>query len=233
MTIKLRCPHCQRYFSAPDLESVKTYAASGGMIQTLTERIVMQTTYRHYVTPGPLWLAFAVALPPAFLAPAAVLYYGVDPVLAGGTVVACLSIGLVIASTQVEQTEIEDDLPSDDEPDAEPVEPQPAQFVEVTRPGKNSLSIRLVHEPPASADPTRQRTLGQADLALAKLATGINPISPISLAEARKRGYKFGEPAFYDIQRRWLKEGLAFKSAGGAVYLKPTGRKALSQYAER
>lgn len=233
MGIEIRCPHCGQYFGAPDLESVKTYAASGGMIQTLTQRILMQPIHYHYITPAPLWRAVALALPQAFFAPAEVFYWHFDPLLTGGFAVFLFAVGLVIGSTEVEQTEIVDEPAADDEPEQKPDESQPARFDEVTTPFKNSMSIRLVHEPPSSTDPTRQRTLGQADLALAKLATGINPISPVSLAEARKRGYKFGEPAFYAVQQQWLRENLVFKSANGAVYMKPSGIKTLRQYASQ
>lgn len=229
--MKIRCPHCHRYFGAPDLESVKTYAAQGGMIQTLTQRIIAQPIIHRYETPAPLWRAVAFASLPAFLAPSAVLYWHVDPSLAGGIAVTCLAVGLVIGSTQVEQVEIEDEPAADDEPEYKQDEPMPARFEEVTIPFKNSMSIRLAHEPPANADPTRQRTLGQADLALAKLATGNGAISPVSFANAKRAGYRFGEPAFYEVQRRWLYEGIAFKSTNGAVYLKPSGIKTLRRYA--
>lgn len=233
MSIEIRCPHCHRYFGAPDLESVKTYAAQGGMIQTLTQRIIAQPVHFHYITPAPLWRAVAFALVPAFLSPAASLYFHIDPICSGSASVIIFAIGLVIGSTEVEQTEIEDLPAADDEPEQEQDEPLPARFEEVTTPFKNSMSIRLAHEPPANSDPTRQRTLGQADLALAKLATGESAISPVSFANAKKAGYRFGEPAFYEVQRRWLHEGVAFKSANGAVYLKPSGIKTLRRYASQ
>lgn len=230
MSIKLRCPHCGRFFAAPDLESVKTYAASGGMFQTLTEKITLQPVIKRYETPGPLWMAVAIALIPAALGPAEVLYFGVDPVFAFALIPVSFGVGLVIASTRVEEREIEDKPQADDELEAEPDEPQSDRLETVERPGKNSMTIRLVHEPPSSPDPVRQRILGRADLALAKLATGVNPISPVSLAKAKERGFKFGEPTFYEVQHKWVREGLVFLSGSGGVYLRPSGAKILSQY---
>lgn len=234
MGIDICCPHCGRYFGAPDLESVKTYAANGGMIQTLVERITAQPIHHHYITPAPLWRAVAFALPPAFLAPASVLYWHIDPTVAGGFAVVCFAVGLVIGSTQVEQTEVTNKSPFDDEPEVGQAEPQPVRVEEVTRPGKNSVSIRWAHEPPASTDPTRQLTLGKADLALAKLATATAyPMQPISWAEAKRRRYSHGEKTFYEIQRHWIKEGLAFRDTSGAVYLNVAGKRTLAKYASQ
>jgi len=232
VSVKIRCHACGIYNTIPDhYEAVKNYCATGGMIQTLVQRIVAQPIHYHYHTPAPLWRATAFALLPAFFAPAVTLYWHIDPMWSGGLSVFCLAVGLVIGSTQVEQTEVTDEPPAD-EPDAEQDEPAPVPPVEVSTPFKNSMQIRMAHQPPASTDPDRQRKLGQADLSLAKLATSsAYPMNPISLKEAQRRQWPHGEPTFYEIQRHWLVEGLAFKSTTGAVYLKPSGQRTLTQYA--
>ena len=204
------------------------------MIQTLTTRIMAQPIHRHYITPAPLWRAVAFALVPAFLAPAASQYFHVDPVCSGGLSVLVFSIGLVIGSTQVEETEIENEPPDDDEPESEPEVAEPVRVEEVTRQFKNSVSIRWPHEPPHDTDHKAQIRLSHADLALAKAATDKdNPLMPISWPNVQKRRMGIGEPTFYRIERHWLKEGLAFKTNSGAVYLKPSGIKTLTQYANQ
>lgn len=231
--MKIRCPHCGRFFSAPDIESVKTYAAQGGMIQTLTQRIIAQPIIHRYETPAPLWRAIAFASLPAFFAPSAVLYWHVDPSLAGGIAVTCLAVGLVIGSTQVEQTEIVDEPAIDDDIEQERDEPpQSARFEEVTHPGKNSVNIHFsIHEPPHDSNPNSQQKLYHADLALAKAAIDIDfPLAPISWSEVQKRRMSIGEKTFYRIQHQWSKEALVIQTASGAVYLNGHGRSVLRQY---
>lgn len=233
--MKIRCPHCGRYFGAPDIESVKTYAASGGMIQSVVTRIIAQPIIHRYETPTPLWRAVAIAALPAFLAPSAVLYWHVDPSLAGGVAVTCLAVGLVIGSTQVEQVEIEDKPTNDDEPEQEQNDPQPTRFEEITHPGKNSVNIHFsIHEPPHDSDPKTQQRLYHADLALAKAATDRDrPLAPISWTEVQKRRISVGEKTFYRIQHQWSREALIIQTASGAVYLNGHGRSVLRQYASQ
>ena len=50
---------------------------------------------------------------------------------------------------------------------------------------------------------------------------------------AKERGFKFGEPTFYEVQHKWAREGLVFLSRSGGVYLKPSGLKTLSKYASQ
>lgn len=234
MTIQIRCPRCRQFFGAPDLESVRTYAAQGGIIQTLTERIITEVVHKHYVTPGPLWKAEALTLPFIFLAPSAPYIIGMSPLVAGILAVTLRSIALVWASTDIEEREIEEDPPDDDGTEMEQSEQMPAPFEQVTKPGPNSMSIRRVHEPPRDDDPKRQISLARADVALAKLATSsAYPMEPISWAEAQRRRYPHGEKTFYQIQKHWLDRGLAFKSSTGAVYLKPSGIKILRQYSSQ
>jgi len=136
----------------------------------------------------------ALTLPLVFFAPSISLYFGVDPLVTGRILVTSASILFVVASTQIEETEIIDEPEQDEQKRDEPEQddPQPDRFEEVSTPFKNSMAIRLAHEPPANHDPARQRTLGQADFALAKLATGEGAISPVSFAEAKRHGYRFG-----------------------------------------
>lgn len=232
--MKIRCPHCRRYFGAPDMESVRTYAASGGIIQTLTERIVVQPIIKRYETPTPVMRAVALVLPLVFFAPGLTLYFNVNPLVSGAILVTSASILFVAVSTRVEEREIDDEPNEDEDEGDEPdVGQAPGRLEEITRPGPNSISIRLVHEPPHNPDPGRQSSLGRADFELARLATGPNPISPISFAAARQRGYKAGEPTFYQVQRHWIERGLAFRANTGAVYLRESGRRILAKYAQQ
>lgn len=239
MTITIRCPHCHRYFGAPDLQSVKTYAAQGGLIQTLTERITAQPIHKHYITPGPFWLAAAVAGVPMGLSGALIKYAEFDPVVVLGFATLCFSVGLVIASTRIEETEVPDEPADDDEPEVEPA-PARETLTEVSHPFVNQTIIRRApHEPPRADDnnPKTQIRLGRADLALAKLVTAsAYPMRPISWREAQRRrwgsnGAVYGEKTFYKIVAHWKAEGLVFSTNRGEVYLKPSGQRTLTQYA--
>lgn len=232
MSVQIRCPNCKRFFGAPDLESVRTYAAGGGIIQTLTERIVLQPIIKHYRIRGRFFKAMALPVFFTFIGPAEVMYFGISSYIAFGLIGISGAISLVIVGQEFEEKEIED-KPDDEPQEPEPQSVAPQPFIEVTKPGPNSLNIRVAHEPPANPNPVRQRTLGQADIAMARLATGDSPITPVSWSNVKRAGYRYGEKTFYEIQRRWIREGLAYRSENGAVYLKGAGRRILSQYAQQ
>lgn len=206
-------------------------------MQTLVERVVAQPIQHRYITPLPVMKAAAMILPIAFFAPGMTMYFHIDPLVSGGFVVTVASAFFVWASTKVEVVE-EREQPEDtsEEPEPQPAAPQP--FIEVSKPGPNSLSWKVRHEPPASDDPKRQISLGRADIVLARLATGDDPMEPISWDNAKARGFKrltngLGEKTFYDIQHSWIDRGHARLDGRGHCYLTTGGRHALSRYAQQ